>query len=272
MATMAKYGMYGTMMETYAGRRGIPTDSSSLAGQLAIEDRVKSFLPEGLQEEQSFGSFQNQFTGGDEIDKDNPTSLFAEHLSPEQMQTATTAMTMLKKGYISVPNSNDLSSAKKRNSLEGAPFRRRIYLGGNVALQSIKPAILDVDIQVGYKFNRDFFTGVGFIIREQFSDQPSALVGDAYGHSVFVNHELPFGIFAYTEFQNMQNQSLFQENRVETEWQQSFMMGIGKELPLTKSVNLTAMILYDLNFKNNDLNPRPLVVRFGYRISELALW
>ena len=98
------------------------------------------------------------------------------------------------------------------------------------------------------------------------------MVGDAYGHSVFVNHELPFGIFAYAEFQNMQNQSLFQENRVETEWQQSFMMGIGKELPLTKSVNLTAMILFDLNYKNNDLNPRPLVVRFGYRISELALW
>ncbi|MCP4458559.1 MAG: hypothetical protein GY816_11130 [Cytophagales bacterium] len=272
IAVMAKYGMYGTMMETYASRKGIPTDSSSLAQQLAVEDRVKAYLPEELQGDQEFGSFQDHFMGGEEMDKDNPTGMFADHLPPEQMKAATTAMSVLKKGYISVSNTNDLSTAKKRKSLEGAPFRRRLFLGGNVAIKSVNPVILDTDIQVGYKFNRDFYTGVGFIIREQFSDQPSALVGDAYGHTFFVNHDLPLGIFAYGEVQNMNKQSLFQENLVESEWEQSYLLGIGKELPLTSKINLTAMILYDLNYKRNDLNGKPIVIRFGYRISELALW
>ncbi len=109
MAVMARYGMYGTMMDTYASRRGLPTDSSSLAQQLAIEERVKAYLPEELQGANAFGSFQNQFMGGTELDKDNPTAMLMEHLPPEKMQAATTAMTVLKKGFISVPNSNDLS-------------------------------------------------------------------------------------------------------------------------------------------------------------------
>ena len=263
MEMMAKYGMYGTMMDTYGSRAGVPTDSASMANQMAVEEQLKSFLPEELRGGQEFGG--SQMAG-----EENTTKAMAENLPPEQMQAATAAMAVLKKGYISVPNSNDLSSAKKRNSLEGSPLKQRIFLGGNVALQSINPAILDVDIQVGYKFNRDFAMGIGFIIREQFDKQPSMLVGDAYGHSVFATHDLPFGIFAYAEFQNIKTQSLFQENLVEAEWQQSFMLGIGKELPLTSFLNLTAMILYDFNYKNNDLHARPIVVRFGYRVSELA--
>ena len=272
MDVMAKYGMYGTMMETYATRKGLPTDSASLMQQLAIEEKVKSYLPEELQGDQGFGSFQEQFVGDAEMDKDNPTGVLTEHLSPEQMKAASATMSVLKKGYISVANTNDLSTAKKRKSLKDAPFKRRVFLGGNVALKSFAPVILDTDIQVGYKFNRDFYIGTGFIIREQFSDMPSALVGDAYGHSFFVNHDLPLGIFGYMEFQTLRKQSLFQENLIEAKSEQSFMMGIGKELALTSKVNLTAMILYDLNYKNNNLNPKPIVIRFGYRISELALW
>ncbi len=269
MAVMAKYGMYGTMMETYASRKGLPTDSTSLANQLAVEEKVKAFLPESMQSSEGFGNYQNNL-GISEMNQDDPTGSMVSQLPPEQAKAASTAMSILKKGYISVPNSNDLSTAKKRNSLKGAPLKQRIFLGGNVALQSIRPAILDVDIQIGYKFNRDFVVGTGFIVREQFDNLPSGLVGDAYGNSLFASHDLPFGLFAYAEFQNMKEQSLFQENQVEATWQQAMNAGIGKELPLTKWLNLTAMILYDFNHKNNNLHPRPIVVRFGYRVSELA--
>jgi len=266
--TMARYGMYGAMMDTYASRRGVPGDSASMANQLAMEDRVKAYLPEELQSDQEFGSFQSSFGSGD---PNNPTKTMPENLPPEQMQAATAAMSVLKKGYISVPNSNDMSTAKKRNSLEGAPLKQRIFIGGNVALASIQPAILDIDLQVGYKFTRDFVLGVGFIVREQFDKQPSTLVGDAYGHSVFANYDLPLGIFAYAEAQRMKTQSLFQENGpMEAPWEQAYMVGIGKEIPLNRVINLTAMVLYDLNHKHNDLHPRPIVVRFGYRMSELA--
>jgi hypothetical protein len=250
----------------------VPTDSASMAQKLAMEQRIKTLLPEGMKPAGN-PNLQEGFTGGQNVS--NPmasnAAVFDNSLPPEQRAKALASTTVMKKSYVSMPNSNDPSTAKKRNSLEGQPLKRRIYLGGNITLQSLRPPILDTDIQGGYKFNRDFFSGVGFVVREQFDERPSMLVGDAYGYSVFANHKIPLGLFAYAEIQNMRTQSLFQENLVQASWQQAYNLGIGKEIPVLPWLNLTTMVLYDFNHKNNDLSARPFSIRIGYRLSELAM-
>jgi hypothetical protein len=266
--------MYGAMKDMYGQSKTgtVPTDSASLAQKLAMEQRLKSLMPQDMQKGlgEPPGGIGNDYKSLSEPSvKSIPLDQFSKNVPGEQMSSATATMSAAKKTHVSMPREGE--DVPKRNSLEGQPLKRRIYLGGNITLQSVNPPILDTDIQVGYKFNRDFLMGTGFIIREQFDERPSMLVGDAYGYSVFANHKIPLGLFAYAEIQNMRTQSLFQDNLVQADWQQAYNLGIGKEIPVLPWLNLTTMVLYDFNHKNNELSTRPFSIRIGYRLSELAM-
>jgi hypothetical protein len=274
LGTMQRYGMYGAMKDMYGQSKTgtVPTDSASLAQKLAMEQRLKSLMPQDMQKGlgEPPGGIGNDYKSLSEPSvKSIPLDQFSKNVPGEQMSSATATMSAAKKTHVSMPREGE--DVPKRNSLEGQPLKRRIYLGGNITLQSVNPPILDTDIQVGYKFNRDFLMGTGFIIREQFDERPSMLVGDAYGYSVFANHKIPLGLFAYAEIQNMRTQSLFQDNLVQADWQQAYNLGIGKEIPVLPWLNLTTMVLYDFNHKNNGLSARPFSIRIGYRLSELAM-
>ena len=72
----------------------------------------------------------------------------AEH--SEQFQEVQSQMTKVKQKYASVPNSNDLSTAQKRNSLKGEPFWKRLVLGGNFNLTETNPVTIDFSPVIGW--------------------------------------------------------------------------------------------------------------------------
>ncbi|MEQ9468193.1 MAG: hypothetical protein RLN88_12320, partial [Ekhidna sp.] len=142
------------------------------------------------------------------------------------------------------------------------------FLNGNVTIQSTDPVILDSNIQLGYRWNKSFSTGMGLLLREQLNDRDSAaLTGDAHGFSLFANYDILKGFFLYTEYQLVKNKSLFQESSVPAYWQYAALAGVGRRFSISAKVSLSISLLYDFNYKNNDLNSRPLTPRVGYQVS-----
>lgn len=190
-------------------------------------------------------------------------------IDPEQFQEAQADIQKLKKKYSELPDTRYPEEGTKRNSLEDVPFSKRLYFGGNLSLQSTDPVVINTNLQLGYWINKKWLAGAGIVLREQFSsDTTASVTGDGYGYSLFTRYDIPKGFFAWMEFERQINKSLFNSEQViNTQWQSAHLLGIGREFKIG-FVQMMSLILYDFNYKNNDLNARPLVFRLGFRFSK----
>ncbi|WP_421898639.1 hypothetical protein [Marinoscillum sp.] len=254
-----------------------------------VEQLTKEYLPKDMQQTTDFQSMQAEQMGelpfdptsnpADQLPFDPAASpaekieQLQEKVNPQDLAQLQQKLTKLKSKYISIPDLSNPDSGVKRNSLKGRPLKDRIYLGGNVAIQSTDPIILDSDIQLGYKVNKDLAFGAGFKWRESFHtpDSLTALSKDAHGYSLFVSHQLPKSFFAYGEYGTVCNRSLFGEREVKGSWQHEYLVGLGRQFKVNRFLDLTVLFLYDFNHRNNTTHPRPFVMRMGYRIQKLSL-
>jgi|GEM_PF-4741346 len=287
---LARHHEYGELQTSLQN-----LDSAELASlaqkELApkVEQLTKEYLPKDLQQTTDFQSLQAEQMGELPFDPiANPTDQLPfdpsaspaekieqlqEKINPQNLAQFQEKLSKLKSKYISIPDLSNPDSGIKRNSLKGHPLKDRIYLGGNVAIQSTDPIILDSDIQLGYKVNRDLAFGAGFKWRESFH-APDTLTGlskDAHGYSLFVSHQLPRSFFAYAEYGTVCNRSLFGERELKGSWQQEYLVGLGRQFKVTRFLELTVLFLYDFNHRNNTTHPRPFVMRMGYRIQKLSI-
>ncbi|MEO1256335.1 MAG: hypothetical protein AAFY41_15810, partial [Bacteroidota bacterium] len=188
-------------------------------------------------------------------------------IDPEQFQKAQSDIQKLKKKYSALPDTQYPKEGTKRNSLEDKPFKDRLYFGGNLSAKSTDPLIMDMNLQLGYWLNKKWLGGVGISLREQFSnDTTSRVTGDGYGYSLFTRYNIPKGFFAWVELERQANRSLFNQEQNERiiNWESAYLAGIGREFKIG-FVQMLSMILYDFNYRNNDLNPRPIVFKLGVR-------
>ncbi|MEP1095644.1 MAG: hypothetical protein ABJG78_11075 [Cyclobacteriaceae bacterium] len=247
-------------------------DSLELARRFDAKQQVRSYLPEELAQETD-ADVANQMKAGtidefgviQKIDKSGVKDFF-KNVSPEQFAESQLSMKAAKTKFSSLSDLEKEEEGIKRNSLEGSPFKKRLFLGGHITIQATSPLILDSDIRVGYKFNKKFSAGAGLILREQFSDRTTSLTGDAHGYSLFTSYDLTETYFLYGEYQAVKNRSLFQESNDPINWEYAYLLGTGRKFRFSSKLSGSLSLLYDFNFKNNDLNSRPLVVRFGYQI------
>ncbi|MEO9872977.1 hypothetical protein [Ekhidna sp.] len=261
-------------------------DSVALAKSTALlENEAKEFLPEELNTvEDPMSGLTNPADGLNSPEegltipsKPNPNLVKPEKaqelfkkIDPEQFQEAQADIQKLKKKYSELPDTRYPEEGTKRNSLEDAPFKNRIYFGGNLTVQSTDPFILDSNLQLGYWINKKWLGGVGITLREQFNneDSTSLLTGDGHGYSLFTRYDIPKGFFAWAEVERQVNRSFFgAENPTPAQWQSAYMVGVGREFKIG-FVQMISMILYDFNYRNNDLNARPLVFKFGVRFTK----
>ncbi|MEM6814371.1 MAG: hypothetical protein AAF600_08250 [Bacteroidota bacterium] len=190
----------------------------------------------------------------------------------KQFKDAQTNLQKLKKKYSKLPDSRYPEEGTRRNELSRLPFKKRLYFGGNVSLQSTDPFILNTNLQVGYWINKKWMAGIGFVLREQFSeeDTTSTIRGDGYGYSVFTRYDIKKGFFGWAESEFQLDKSFFgsQEQPMKSaSWQYAYLLGIGREFKIGK-VQMMSQILYDFNHQNNDFNSRPLVFRIGWQLSK----
>lgn len=192
--------------------------------------------------------------------------------NPAIMKAAQSKMNFLMKTYSIVPNSNDLSSAIKRESLKGKSIKERLYIAGNFQVLSIKPFSFDFSPMVGYRFNCRFIGGLGANYRKTFGDSLTRIASDVLGYKVFLSYDVIRSFFAYTEFINNSTSSNQVESSSKRGWDSSFLLGVGKKFTIHPKVEMTVLALYNFTHTSEDvIYVGPWSVRFGFQFSKLAL-
>ncbi len=187
-----------------------------------------------------------------------------------QLQEVQSQMSELKKKYSVVPNSNDLSTAKKRSSLKGESFWKRLILGGNLNVSKTNPINLDIAPVVGWRFNKLFEAGFTGTYRARLGAESSGATSfendDVYGYSIFANHMAFKNFFGYLEGENMSKVTGTEENN-KREWHQTLLVGIGRKFKIARFLEMQAIISYNFLHDNTDgVYPNPVVFKTGFRV------
>lgn len=183
-----------------------------------------------------------------------------------EIQAIQSQMAEKKKIYSNVPNSDDLSSAVKQTSLEESSFGKRLIFGGNFNIGKTEPFSLDLSPLIGYRINTLFSVGATISYRAQIEqDNLSFQKGEqtTYGYSVFASHKVYRQFFGYLEGEN---KALSEDTEMGKfiSWNQSLLLGIGREIGIGSKVRIQVMILYNFLYDNNDpIYNSPVVFKTG---------
>lgn len=157
-----------------------------------------------------------------------------------------TKLSLLMKKYSVVPNSNDLSSARKRTSLEGRTFRERLVIATNFQVISLDPVSIDFAPTIGYMFNKRFIAGLGATYRQKFgTDSIPALSPDVWGYKAFTSYDVLRNFFAYGEYERNspgRESAEYGSNRI---WKAAFLAGVGRKFAVHRKVDMTLIVGYN---------------------------
>lgn len=194
----------------------------------------------------------------------------ADH--PEVMEGAQKTMKALMKKYAIVPNSNDLSAARKRTSLNGKSFAERLYFAVNFQVLNIKPVSIDVSPAIGYRFTTRWIAGFGGNYRKTFTNSvPLSFSADMWGYKEFVCFEVLSNFYLYTEFSRNTTHGVASEDGTRI-WEQSLLLGAGRQFLIHPRVEMTILASYNFLYEPTDqFFTSPWSVRVGVQLSDLAL-
>jgi hypothetical protein len=176
--------------------------------------------------------------------------------------------------YREFANSGDPASALKKTSLQGKTLGERVYGGVNFSPFSIVPIGFDITPQVGYKFNKKFYTGIS--LRYRFAagdsiDRRPNLSSAKLAYSVFLSFTLRRSLFAYAESE-MGRTSPGKDDRKAASWRMNYSAGIGRRFLVHPKLYFNVLMLY--NFMGGNSSPVHLErfqCRIGVSMSELAI-
>lgn len=195
----------------------------------------------------------------------------AEH--QKELNEAQKELTKLKKKYSSVPNSNDLSTATKRNSLKGKPFKERMVFGGNFQLVSTEPLIIDISPVLGYRIDKRFTIAIGATYRARLTEYPKNKIPPTgkddltYGYRIFTDYTFWKGFYAHGEYERMSKEFEItpQSDRYERKWVEAAMLGMGRTYTINKTLKGGVQLMYNFLHNNTErVYTSPWVFRFGF--------
>lgn len=207
----------------------------------------------------------------------NPRAMNIERMSSlmdnigfDKLETAHNSMSSLKKVYSEVPSVADSTHGIKKKSLKGQPLIERFFIGGNVSIPSTDPFAIDINLQTGFKIDKNWSIGLGVIWRETFESPNDSLTiaPGTHGWSSFTTYKFGKGFLAMAEFSTLQNKPILTESPGFVPWQNQYLLGIGRQFDIAGFLQMSTVFLYDFNFRHNDLHPRPFILRVGYTISK----
>ena len=188
------------------------------------------------------------------------------------LNSAQADLAKLKKKYSSVPNSDDLSTASKRNSLKGKPLKSRLVLGGNFQVVTTNPVTIDISPVLGYRFNKDFYLAVGATYRARFSSADSTFIKTrygqdelTYGYRTFANYRFWKAFYVHVEYEKMSKEfEVTGTDRFVRKWKPGALAGIGSEYTIKGTLKGNVSLLYNFLFDDNErVYQSPWVFRFG---------
>ncbi|TRX51641.1 hypothetical protein FNH22_24070 [Fulvivirga sp. M361] len=252
-----------------------------------MEDQLEAFKSNSEKYQDEMSKYQNRAeikSRGTEMLKQDAMKHLNKHR--QKLSAARKKLSTLQNKYISIPNSNDMSTAVKRNSLKGKPLKERVYFGGNFNLNTFDPFSLDISPQLGYKINRRFVIGLGGTYRKTFADSISSsppIPAESHGYNMFSYYDIPGiigkGFFVSGEFERMTREQILQQNNnpnespgKEVRWISVLMLGAGKRISIGRMVDMNLLMMYNfLHDPDNPIYPRPWVLKVGFQLSELAV-
>ena len=267
------YAQYDSSYLAHFHQDSIRLDSTTLVERFRLKEHIRQHLPEELAQ-QTEHDLSKQIQYGDigpygqlqHVDRSGVRDFF-KNVSPEEFSKSQLTAHALKKKYLTLPDLEKKEEGIKKKSLEGTPLREHLYWGGEITVPATDPVTLHADLRTGYRFTKTYSAGVGFLYREQFGKPANGnTTGDGYGSTLFTTYKLSHGLFAHTEYQVLNNRSLFHKNTRTTHWQHALLIGGGRFFHFSDKVRGTVTALYDLRHRHNTLSSGPLQVRFGYRV------
>jgi hypothetical protein len=240
--------------------------SSLVGGDFSSSPGLESAYGSTLKDAKNAAGSLKSMDGG--ISKQRVDSLLNDS---KVMEAATQKVSGLFSKYSSFSNSNDLSDAKKRTSLEGKTFFERIVIGGTFNVVSTSPISIDFAPQVGYRFTSLFTVGVGMNYRATFGDSINYtwhVSSRNIAVKPFVSYEFINSWFFYGE---AQFSSLGKDEEGKSVWNANCFIGIGKKFLVHPKLHMTLTGLYNLNSETqNQLYPQRFQIRVGFQTSDLA--
>lgn len=190
-----------------------------------------------------------------------------DKLGEEKIDEAMGQLDQLKKKYAYVPDSKDLKTAKKTNSLSGVPTKKRIVFGGNFHLDIGDPLFLDLNPLIGYRANRRWTVGISGTVRIRLS----------YTDSTDFNYRVPTtGLRGFGEYRFFKallahgEYEVLADNVFSNEKQtglgpptQSINLGLGSTFGIYKGLKGKVLLLYNFTLDGEPRYHSPWVVRFG---------
>jgi len=245
----------------------------SAAGATGLQGKMSDFTQLQSQYKSQLDNLQDS-AARKEMAKKKAEELAMDYLAnnPGMMKGVQEKVNLLMKKYSMVTNSNDLSTAVKRTSLEDRTTKERLVFAANFQLLTIYPIAVDFAPQMGYRFNSRFTMGLGATYRKTFSDSIPTLAPEVFGYKGFISYDVVKEFFAYGEFAQNSSGLQIQEGTSKRIWTPAAFVGAGRRFSVHKKVDMTVVALYNFLHKQGDpIYPRPFVVRFGFQLSELAL-
>lgn len=163
---------------------------------------------------------------------------------------------------------------KSKNSLEGVPFKERIYVGGDLGLNFGTTTVINIAPIVGYRLNKQWSAGLGakyiyFRYRDPFSGWQYS--NSMYGGSVFSRYLIGQNFLLHGEFETI-NTEVYEPfvGGISREWVNMAFVGAGYRQGMGNTY-FQLMALYDIiNDRNSPYAGQyifgpdvPIIIRGG---------
>lgn len=240
----------------------------------AMADRQPEQLMNSQEGMSSFGNPEEMKSLGSEAVQEEVTELMSQN--GDQLQSAQEKMTELKAKYSKVPNSNDMSTAIKITSLQGAPLKERIVFGSNFMVGKGNPFTVDLAPLVMYKFNKVFWAGISGSYKASIKYEERSVrtnAQDVIGFSALARHMVTKGFFGYVEFETKGSTVSFKDynwNHLPTrEWQPGLLAGLGKQVTLHRKFKGAVIVTYNFLESGKRFSRSPFEIKFSFFLDDL---
>lgn len=176
----------------------------------------------------------------------------------------------LKGIYSEVSELNNLSTAKKKKSLENVPTKQRFVFGGMFQFHFDKITQIDLNPELNYRLSRNFEFGFGGTYKLKLESKEmihSLNVPDVFGGRLLIEHRLYNNYFFHFEYEALNCTIPELNGRMGNDWFYSLLAGLERRINLKGKVQGQAQLLYNFNYKNNPTYKSPLTFRLGFNLS-----
>lgn len=220
------------------------------------------------QQKSSFNRYKNAKSLKSDLSRISDSKLLQHS---QQFNEVHKSLVRLKKRYLTLPSSMELSSGTKVGSLKDRPIKERLVLGGNIRITQGKGTNVDFSPSLAYLITKRFSTGVEAIYRGEFENGKGwreSFNTHTYGGRLFADYAVIRSFYAHTEAEIISTPTITRSDGAAHMMIPGAMLGIGRRFGVGGKVNGKVIIQYNFLHSENEIYSSAWVMRFGIEIKK----